>query len=336
MEYRMASLQVPARDGFDLSAFLFEPKDDIKAGIQFHTGIGVKKELYVPFCSYLAESGYAVVVFDYRGIGGSRPVSLKGFQASISDWGLLDSTGVMDWLADRYPAHPRFIVAHSMGGQLIGLMDNNASADGIIVFSGTMGNWRNYSGSYKLFAGLLWFFYFPLCIRLFGYVPMKKIRMGEDLPEGVAHEWYLWCRGNEIHSTYLEKQGQAHHFRSVCVPIKAYYIEHDVLATSKSIPLFRKDYPNAEFNLEILNTREAGPAGIGHLGFFSRKHRDTLWGKPRSVIDGWCRSFQSSLQQTSQIYGMPYRLKKASEDGKPFTQQPPAPSGRQPSLDIDS
>jgi predicted alpha/beta hydrolase len=40
------------------------------------------------------------VTFDYYGIGGSRPRSLRSLDAGMADWGALDLAGVVDWLAD--------------------------------------------------------------------------------------------------------------------------------------------------------------------------------------------------------------------------------------------
>jgi predicted alpha/beta hydrolase len=36
----------------------------------------------------LTECGYFTLTYDYRGIGNSKPESLKGFQANLEDWGV--------------------------------------------------------------------------------------------------------------------------------------------------------------------------------------------------------------------------------------------------------
>ena len=37
-----------------------------------------------------------VVTYDYRGIGGSAPSRLRGFEARMRDWAFLDMTAVVD------------------------------------------------------------------------------------------------------------------------------------------------------------------------------------------------------------------------------------------------
>jgi predicted alpha/beta hydrolase len=47
----------------------------------------VPQGFYRQFATALAEAGYTVITYDYRGIAGSRPSSLHGFATRTSDWG---------------------------------------------------------------------------------------------------------------------------------------------------------------------------------------------------------------------------------------------------------
>jgi predicted alpha/beta hydrolase len=46
-----------------------------------------------------------------------------------------------DWLQRQHPRQPRFMLWHSMGGQLIGLMHNATHADGLILVGSSVGYW---------------------------------------------------------------------------------------------------------------------------------------------------------------------------------------------------
>ena len=114
-------IQISTSDGQTLTATLYVPRGPTKAALQIHGGIGVKRLFYRHFAGYLASHGYAVLTFDYRGTGDSRPQSLRGYRARLRDWGQQDLPAVLDWLSQRYPHLPKYAVGHSMGGQLTGL-----------------------------------------------------------------------------------------------------------------------------------------------------------------------------------------------------------------------
>ena len=83
------------------------------------------RKIYRGFATYLAGRGSVVLTYDYRGIGGSRPASLKGFAATMSDWAALDVASAVTWMRGRYKGLPLAVVGHSFGGQAIGLLPNN-------------------------------------------------------------------------------------------------------------------------------------------------------------------------------------------------------------------
>ena len=84
------NILIQARDGYALSATIRRPVTEIKGVIQINCGTGIPQNLYSNLASYLTDCGYVTVTYDYRGIGNSKPDSLKGFQANLEDWGILD------------------------------------------------------------------------------------------------------------------------------------------------------------------------------------------------------------------------------------------------------
>src|SRR5690349_14184972 len=146
---------ISATDGFNLDAILFEPTSP-KACIQVNSATGVKKEFYKNFAEYLASNNYAVVIFDYRGIGKSRPQSLRGFTALNHEWGQKDMAAVLDWLDDRCPSLKKYFVGHSAGGQQMGFMDNHHKISKAISISSSTGYWWWLSSPYKYFTLFVW------------------------------------------------------------------------------------------------------------------------------------------------------------------------------------
>jgi hypothetical protein len=71
---------------------------------------------YSRFADYLFANDFDVITYDYRGIGESRPASLKGLKASWSDWGALDFEAMLKRAQREFPNQPIDVVGHSFGG----------------------------------------------------------------------------------------------------------------------------------------------------------------------------------------------------------------------------
>src|SRR5215469_10355754 len=94
-------ITVPAADGYKLGATLFLPRGTKRRAALISSATAVPRKIYRGFAGYLARRGFAVLTYDYRGVGGSRqksiegynrPKSLAGFKATMADWAALDAT----------------------------------------------------------------------------------------------------------------------------------------------------------------------------------------------------------------------------------------------------
>ena len=72
------------------------------------------------FAAWLFAQGRDVLVYDYRGIGGSRPARLAKLRANWLDWGRLDCEAALRYARDAFPGQPIDVVAHSIGGFALG------------------------------------------------------------------------------------------------------------------------------------------------------------------------------------------------------------------------
>src|SRR6201991_2763293 len=71
-------ITVPAADGYRLGATLFLPRGARRRAALISSATAVPRKIYRGFAGYLARRGFAVLTYDYRGIGGSRGVGLAG------------------------------------------------------------------------------------------------------------------------------------------------------------------------------------------------------------------------------------------------------------------
>ena len=174
-------LTFPARDGYMLAATRRRPANgNAKAFVLIGSATAVPRQFYAKFASYLAEAGFAVLSFDYRGVGGSRPKSLRGFPASMRDWAALDLSAAIDFAAKEAAGRPLLLVGHSFGGQALGLVPNSQKISRALLVAAQVGYWRLFPPpeNYRIYVRLR--FIGPMLARVFGYLP-GWLGVGEDL-----------------------------------------------------------------------------------------------------------------------------------------------------------
>lgn len=270
---QVASSSIPARDGFALAATVYEPAGGPKGTVvTVNPATAVPRYFYRHFAAYLAEEGYTAVTYDYRGTGESRPEELRGFEARMRDWALLDMAAVVDWVEATYQPGRLFHVGHSYGGQTAGLLPNGHRIDAMVTVSAQSGYWRLQGGNQKVMVALHAYLTLPLLSYIFGYMPWSKVASGEDLPQGVALEWARWCRqpGYLLDDSSLPLA----RYREFEAPILAYSFEDDAWGSSRSVAAMMRAYP--QVTLRHVDPAEVGLQKIGHVGYF-RPQAKMLW-----------------------------------------------------------
>jgi predicted alpha/beta hydrolase len=267
-------LRIPARgDGYALAAELFLPRGLPRAAILIAGAMAVRAAFYAPLARYLAEQGAAALIFDYRGIGGSRPPGpLRRFHASFHDWGERDLAGCLDWLARRFPGLPLLFIGHSAGAQLMGLAPEPPIRAALFAAAGTA-YWKSYRGRARAILASLWYAGLPVTLAILGYLPLSKVGQGDDVPGGVAREWARWGRDRRYVYSYAEPRGGLG-YTSYARPLLALSIADDAYAPPTALAHLLSLYPRARKEVRTLE-----PAGkpIGHFGFF---RRPDLWEEP--------------------------------------------------------
>lgn len=276
-----------ARDGAPLAGTLYEPDGAPRAALVLNGGTGVPHRFYGRFATHAAGRGFAVLTYDYRGVGASAPPSLKGYQARYRDWGQRDIPAAIDWLADRYPDLPLVTVGHSAGGQQLGLASNVDRVAAAVFVAVSTGYWRGMPARYQWLTLAIWKAYLPLASRLMGYAPARAIGWGEDLPAGVAREWGAWCLEPDYMASTFDGTGRRPtpdgapfgptFFDRADFPIRAYTVSDDPISTPANVPPMMALYDRAE--IETVHTRpvDLGVPAVGHLGFFRSDVGAPLW-----------------------------------------------------------
>jgi predicted alpha/beta hydrolase len=277
-EIEVSEFKLPATDRFELAATLYRATA-LPAGapaVLINSATGVKRGYYDKFARFLAENGFVTLAFDYRGIGGSRPPKLRGFDARMVDWGEKDSAAAIDWLHTTHRPRRLLLVGHSAGGQLFGLTPNNRRVDAMLAVGAQSGYWAKWSGSRKLFMWFLWYALMPGMTRLFSYFPSRKLGLSEDLPAGVARQWAHWGRNPNY---IVDDNGEPlrEHFAGYTGPIRSYSFSDDADAPRAAVEDLIGCYTAAAIEWNHRTPEELGVQKIGHFGFFREQLRETLW-----------------------------------------------------------
>jgi len=112
-------VSISCRDEYRLAGHLWCTADRPKGVVIVNPATGVLARYYHRYARFLASEGFAVLTYDYRGIGGSRPARLGGCGIAWRDWGALDFDAAVTWVGGRF-AHAPAVVGHSIGGFLPG------------------------------------------------------------------------------------------------------------------------------------------------------------------------------------------------------------------------
>ena len=276
-------------DGVQIVGMLVLPEQP-KAVIQFNGGTAVKKEYYLSFATFLATQGYVCCLWDYRGNGASRLEDLSQCTYQFSDYGTQDMTAIRAYLKEAYPDLPYFIVAHSVGGQQIGFMEELEDVVGALLFGVSAGYYPNMPWKYRLKAYFFFYIFGPLSILLSGYVQAKRFGFMEDLPRGVWKEWRSWL---EVEHYFFDEKFYGTtvpigHFQSYDFPIHLYLTEDDTIACPKNVNGFW-DHVKSSVSLKITTIvpKDYHMKRIDHFGFFKKQLKDTLWQETVEQLNTW-------------------------------------------------
>ena len=274
-------ITVPASDGYLLAATLFLPRRAKTHAVLINSAAAVPRKIYRGFAGYLAQQGCAVLTYDYRGTGDSRPKAavgdkrkpLAGFRASMSDWAELNIAAAVGWMRERYRNLPLNYVGHSFGGQALGLLCNNTEVSRALLIAAQAGYWKLMASPerYRVYA-MLKLVGTPLT-RLLGYAPGWS-GLGEDLPRDVFLQWVSWVTRKRylLDDPRLTELENFPHYRGA---MRALCLSDDPWATRAAVELLCSGFTSIE--PEIITITPANLSTIGHLGFFRAEHRDTLW-----------------------------------------------------------
>ena len=166
-----------------LALRVYEPAGAARASVVIGGAMGVRQSFYEAFARWMAQQGFRVTTFDYRGHGDSLHGAMRDVNADLFDWAQ-DYEAVISAAKAALPMQPLYLLGHSLGAQLPGLLRKPGQVDGLLSVAAGSGYWRDNAPKLRRVVPYFWWVLVPLATRLCGYFPGRALKKVGDLPAG--------------------------------------------------------------------------------------------------------------------------------------------------------
>ena len=275
----MQQIHITVQENDSVAATFFPANTEKKLNRSVIVGpaAAVSQTYYQGFCEYLADAGFDVMSFDFRGVGQSKTRDIREYR----DIGFLayaehDYPAVVNTMLEKFPDQKLFIVGHSVGGWMPALTKISGKLDGLITVAALSGYWRLMAKPDRYLHWLSWHVVAPLTIKLYGYWP-GWAGMKVDASAALGLDFARWAKnpGFVFDEPRINATEHANRFLG---QLHLFQIADDSWGTPAAVKAVHDRYPNAKTRaIEVIEPKKLGIKFLGHFNFFRSAHRDTLW-----------------------------------------------------------
>jgi len=279
-------ITIMAEDGRKLSARWWQGAKAFERSIIFIPALAAPQAYLKCFADYLAQQGWGVMTFDYRGIGASKDDRLDSY-VTLDDWINLDIPAAVSEVKRRTETRFLGVIAHSVGGQLLGQSRVRQCIDGALFISSQRGTPKLFKRMARLRIHYAYSI-FPILIYIFDQLPVSKWTLPQDCPSQVLLQWIRWGRTGVL--TNKEGENVESRFADYEGPLITITIADDLdYASAASVEALAALYLGANIRREKIVPQDYGLDTIGHFGFFHRRAPLSLW----SQTEEWLKQLHS-------------------------------------------
>ena len=125
----------------------------------------------------------------------------------------------------------------------------------------------------------------PILCRIFGYMPARRLGLGEDLPAPVMLQWGRWSAmpGYFYDDPHWNARQRA---SEITLPVLVMGFDDDPWANREAIARLMEPVQQAKIERCEIRHAEFGLSSIGHMGFFRTRCAEKLW----PVVGQWLES----------------------------------------------
>lgn len=244
------------------------------AVVVINAATGVARRYYQAFADWLAQRGYRVLSYDYRGIAGSLHGPIRHCRASMADWARYDIAAALATAAKLQL--PILLVGHSAGGNLLGRVPGLQQASAIVTIGAQNACWRLWSGWRKWGLAFVWYLALPILTQAYGYLPGRWLgASGQSLPRQVARDWANWARRRQY---VFDAPGlPPARYSEFAGPVQVWSVSDDSYAPPAAVADLARRFGPGGGTLLSVSPAQLGLARIGHFGIFRRQIGMHLW-----------------------------------------------------------
>lgn len=232
------------------------------------SAMGVAGSYYKPLAIELSKQGAVAFTTDYRGIGHSS-VAPKQHDFGYKEIVDYDYRGIFSTVNDRYPNNPKYLLGHSLGGQLGSLYVSRfaePSVKGLILIASCSVYYKGWEGM----AAWLTLFGTQSCFvisQVLGYFPGKVLGFGGTEAKSVMRDWSRQARTGAYKpsNSDFDYEGALQNLK---LPALAISIQGDQYAPKKAVTnLYKKFHPSTAVHHHHLTPDEAGIPNLNHFNW---------------------------------------------------------------------
>lgn len=270
------SVEFQAADGMPLRGRVFEPSRPALFTALVLPGVGVPQRAFRHLAAWMAERGVRCLTVDYRGIGESATGPESWRTATLLTWARLDAVAALEYAESQWP-EPVALVAHSFGGQLIGLAEPMRRAAAAVLVTSQIGHSRYWDGTGRWLLEFYWRAVLPLGVAIYERLP-AAVGFGTRLPRGVAEEWARWGRSPDWFFSWEPSATDV--FAAFDRPLLVFSVSDDAIAPPRAVEALLSYFSSTTIERRHLEPADIGVDEIGHVGFF----------KPGAIENEWQRA----------------------------------------------
>jgi predicted alpha/beta hydrolase len=262
-----------AMDGLPLAATWYACEQKNAPICIVAPAMAVHRRFYDKFCLFLCATGFHVLVFDYRGFGGTElPKNLRA-SSSFRSLGELDLEAILQFALKK--TDKIYFVGHSLGMQALGFAPSNHRVQRVISVASGSGYYGWIPFPKRIARYCLWRWLMPLTARILGYFPGKRLGVLGNIPGRMAIEWSrLCCTPGYLRATSRSPPDPS--FVKVNAEMLVMSFTDDVVMPKAPIDDLHENFINAKRERIHLMSSLLGIESIGHLGAF-RESSKPLW-----------------------------------------------------------
>lgn len=262
------ALALRAEDGQVLAATWYAAGGAARGVVVIASATGVPQGFYRRFASWLGERGVASLTFDYRGTARSRPQRLRGFVADFSHW-VLDIDAALGHAVES--GLPVGYIGHSIGGTLAPLARHAIDAQRLVLVGAQTAYWRDWPWRQRWPMVAMWHGLMPAVTLAAGYFPGRALRLGEDLPRGIALQWAARPWRN-----WFGDEASAARYARALPPVHLVAPRDDAFATDAAQQRVHDQLTGCAVTRHVIEPAACGLTRIGHFGLF-REDASAAW-----------------------------------------------------------